>query len=80
MKPGWQTSEFWIAVASQLFAILVFFGVVLVGDAVILQDAVTKIVIAVFTIVANGWVIVNYIKSRTTLKTQLLEGQRDSRF
>jgi hypothetical protein len=68
LKPGYQTTEFWMAATSQ---ILVLFGVLRVlptQDVAVLQDAVAQCVLAVSLFLSNAWVVVRYIQGRTTLK------------
>lgn len=67
-KPGWQTSEFWIALASQLLALLVLAGVLSPADRGTLEAAVSNSIAAVFTIVASASVVIQYIAARTSLK------------
>ena len=64
MKPGFQTTEFWLALGSQVVLMLVLFGVVTPEDSDALKDAVTKIVTGVFTVASS----VSYIVGRYLLK------------
>lgn len=72
MKPGWKTTEFWSTLFAQLLAMLACFGVLTPNDSQTLGEALTKAVAAVFTLIANGAVVIHYVKSRLTLK---LSGQ-----
>jgi hypothetical protein len=67
-KPGFKTTEFWTAVASQLLTLLALVGLIGPGDLATLQDAVAKCVAAVALFAANAWVVVRYIQSRTQVK------------
>ena len=67
-KPGWTTTEFWAAAASQLLALLALLGVIHASDLATLQDAVAKCVTAAAVFAANAWVVVRYIEGRVRLK------------
>lgn len=69
IKPGWQTSEWWLAVGHQLLAVLVLLGIVPAADATGLDVAIAHGISAVFALAASAWVVVSYIKSRENLKT-----------
>jgi hypothetical protein len=70
MKPGWQTTEFWTTVFTQVLSLAVLLGFVTAGDSSLLEDAVSKAITAVATLVTNGLVIWRYIESRVRLKTR----------
>jgi hypothetical protein len=74
MKPGWQTSEWWATVVAQVFAMLTVFHVIAPQDAVALQEAALKGVLAVFTLIANAVVVIHYVQSRTHLKSVQTSG------
>lgn len=69
MKPGYKTTEFWIAIISQALTVLVLLGVVTIGDAATLSDALGKIVGAVFALIASAAVVIAYIRGRVELKS-----------
>lgn len=52
VKPGWQTTEFWLALISQLVGLLVLFGLVDMESAEPLKEALGGFVLAVFALVA----------------------------
>lgn len=68
MKPGWQTSEFWLTSATTIIGFGVSIGLVSVADAATLTSAVTQSVTAVATIAGAVTVILSYINSRTKQK------------
>jgi hypothetical protein len=70
MKPGWQTSEFYIALAGQLLAILVLLGIVPAADRATLEGAISRAVEAVAAFAASTLGVWQYIRSRTTVKTE----------
>ena len=70
MKPGYLTTEFWTAAASQLLSLLVILGVITGADRTTLEGALTASITAVGTLVASAVVVWQYIASRTTIKTQ----------
>jgi hypothetical protein len=76
MKPGWQSSEFWITLLGQVLALLALSGVINVGDKDKLETASANAVTAVFTIVSSTAVVIRYIRSRTELKSQALQPDR----
>ncbi|OAI46871.1 hypothetical protein AYO44_10470 [Planctomycetaceae bacterium SCGC AG-212-F19] len=72
MKPGWQTSEFWIALIGQVLAVLALTGAIRADDRAPLESALAGAVTAVFAIVSSASIVVRYIRSRTELKSQAL--------
>lgn len=78
MKPGWQSSEFWITLLGQLLTLLVLTGTVSIGDKDKLETAVTNMVTAIFTIISSGVIVVRYIRSRSELKSQALAAQDET--
>lgn len=77
MKPGWQTSEFWIALIGQLLALLALAGAIPIGDQDRLETALASAVTAVFTLITSAVMVTRYIRSRSELKSLALENQRD---
>ena len=73
MKPGWQTTEFWTTIITQALSLAVLLGFVSAGDSTMLQDAASKALAAVATLVTNALVIWRYIESRVKLKTRSTE-------
>jgi hypothetical protein len=73
MKPGWQTSEFWITVAGQALALLALTGAINSGDKDRLETALANAITAGFALIGNAVVVIRYVRSRTELKTQLLD-------
>lgn len=67
-RPGWQTSEFWIALASQLLALLMIAGWINPADKQTLEQNVAAAITAIFTIVGSVAVVVRYIDARCSLK------------
>lgn len=67
-RPGIRTTEFWATLISQLLALMALAGVVNAADAATLSDALVKCVGAAGVFLANAWVVVRYIQSRTALK------------
>src|SRR5262249_37401470 len=51
-----------------VLSLLTIGGVLQRTDAATLQDALSKCVTAIFVLLANSWVVVRYIQSRTRLK------------
>lgn len=69
MKPGWQTSEFWISVTGQLLALLALAGAVNGADRDRLETALTNGVTAVFALAGSFTVVWQYVRGRTALKS-----------
>lgn len=67
-KPGWKTTEFYVALISQAVALLVVLGFLSDQDARTLEAALTQCVTAVFLFLGNAWVVVNYVRGRVALK------------
>lgn len=70
MKPGWQTSEFWMLLAVQLVALLVLTGVLTPLQGQEAKDIIAKAIEAVIALVVQGATLWKYISSRTELKQQ----------
>jgi hypothetical protein len=68
-RSGLFTTEFWITIVTQGLALLTLLGVVTSNDADTLRDAVIKCVTSAGVFVANAWIVVRYIQSRTQLKS-----------
>lgn len=68
MKPGWQTTEFWVTCVTQVLAIIVGAGVVPQGDQPSLSAALQGVVNGVAAVLASAAVVVTYIMSRTRIK------------
>lgn len=64
-RPGYKTTEFWHALATQVITLLVLFGVI---DRPELSDALSRSVTATATLIANAIVVGGYIRSRMELK------------
>lgn len=67
--PGWKTSEFWIAAATSVVSILVAVGVLTLGDASNVNEAVKQIVVSVFLIIKASLSIYAYVRSRVEVKS-----------
>lgn len=64
VKPGLKTTEFWVAVAGNVLALLVLFGLVDPSAEEGIQSASNGLIAAVFSAVSNG----SYIISRGIAK------------
>lgn len=73
MKSGWQSTEFWITLATQILPLLAMLGVIQPGDRATVEGAVVNAITAVGSFVAAAAVLWRYIASRTELKaTEIL--------
>jgi hypothetical protein len=68
IKPGYQTSEFWLTILHQVLMILVVLGVVTQGDSVGLESNISKAIISAFALVGSVISVYKYIHSRTIVK------------
>lgn len=75
MKPGWKTTEFWIALAGQLLGLLAVLGVVNSEAQAALSDALTKAITAAGVVLANVLVVWKYISARASVKQAHVEAQ-----
>lgn len=75
MKPGWQTTEFWAAVAAKLIALLVALGAISSGDAAGLGDGIGKGIAGAGAAIAAAVTVWKYIHHRTELKLAHLDAQ-----
>lgn len=67
-KPGWKSSEFWLALVFQILPVLVIIGIVTTEEADTLAQAITQAVAAVGALVAAMLPIIRYIDSRKEVK------------
>lgn len=72
MKPGYQTTEFWVTILTQIIAILVLTGKISASDAGMLKDSLAQIVEHGAALIASAAVVYKYIQSRTDVK--MIEG------
>jgi hypothetical protein len=70
MKPGWQTSEFWLNVGQQVVVLLVLFGVIQPQNAQGVQEQVAKDILALCTLGVSAAAVIHYVQGRTHLKSQ----------
>lgn len=68
-RTGLRTTEFWTTLVTQGVAVLTLLGIIHSGDAGALRDALAQCVAAGGVFLANAWVVVRYIQSRTRLKS-----------
>jgi len=67
-RSGIVTTEFWITIITQALALMTLLGVVTSADADTLRDALIKCVTSAGVFIANAWIVVRYIQSRTRIK------------
>ncbi len=68
MKPGYQTTEFWTTIIAQVLTLFTVAGILTPNDSKTLEEAATKAIVALGTLIASGVVVVQYVKSRFALK------------
>lgn len=69
-RPGWQTSEFWLAAVAQVVPILVLLGIFSPTDAVGVKDATSSVIVTGFAFLAAVVTALMYIWSRVKIKTR----------
>lgn len=68
VKPGWQTTEFWLTLLGQIMPVLVLLHAIQPADVSTLQGASTQIIQAVFALVTSGGILWSYIAGRAKVK------------
>ncbi len=68
MRPGYATSEFWVAVAKLVSSLVVMVGIFTATDTSRLEGALALGISAVGLFAANAYVARGYIDNRTALK------------
>lgn len=68
LKPGWQSSEFWVATSSQVVAALVAFGVLTQSDTSVINAWVGKMAAALGAVICLSVTAWRYVDRRTELK------------
>ncbi len=76
MRPGYLTSEFWVAVAKLVSSLVVIVGIFTVTDTSRLEGALTLGISVVGMFAANAYVAKGYGDNRTALKkvTEVVAG------
>lgn len=69
VKPGWKTSEFWLATAKTVLAFLLVTGVIKPVDGPTVEEHVTNGIVAVFALITAGVGVWKYIQSRSEVKS-----------
>ena len=68
IKPGWQTSEFWMTIASSILGMLTLFGLTTKEEADSIVAIVQSLVTALIGLALAVAPIIAYIKSRADVK------------
>lgn len=76
IKPGYQTSEFWVVLATKLVALAVLFGVVKPDAAETLSAALTQCVTAAFVVGGVIAVSLTYMRGRHSQKEAAAVGRQ----
>lgn len=67
-KPGWQTTEFWLSLATSVITVLVVTGLLKPTDQNKIAEAVNGVITSIFAVVAHGAVVYKYIHERSAIK------------
>ncbi len=70
MKPGWQTTEFWLNVGQQIVVLFVLFGVIQPQNAQTVQEEVAKDILAICTLAVGAGAVIHYVQGRIHLKAR----------
>jgi hypothetical protein len=73
VKPGWQTTEFWMPLISLVVGGLVAYGYVPAKDATSVMGNIAALVVGSITLGGNLVLALHYIRSRTTQKAKLTD-------
>ena len=73
VKPGWQTTEFWISLGTNLVSLLVALGIVAMQDGASIQGAIVSAVTAAFALISAAVIVWKYVQSRTAAKVAVTE-------
>ena len=68
MKPGYQTSEFWLTLAASVVGLLAILWGLSPAEQADLAAQVKGVVAAVAGLVANAYSVWKYVEARTALK------------
>lgn len=68
LKDGWKSTEFWIAIGSQILALLVILRVITASDSAVIESQIARAVECVAGLVGVWITAKRYIGSRTRLK------------
>ena len=74
IKPGWQTTEFWLSLGTIAAAVGVQMGFINGADVTKFTDGWSQTVTAAFTLVAQLYMAISYLKSRQALKVAVVNG------
>lgn len=73
MKPGYQTTEFWLAVLAQVLPFLVMFKVIPTEDSTNIQAMVSTIIMGLGSMIIGVTAIVTYISGRVATKNEAIK-------
>lgn len=68
MKPGYQTTEFWVTAANTVITLLATVGLVSSSAAAEVRDPIMQSVGAAVVLAQNAAMVIYYIKGRVALK------------
>ena len=75
MKPGYQTTEFWLTLVSQVVPVLVLTGVLDPEDATGVQDGAANAIVTGAAFLQAVATAVMYIYNRARIKAAALKGE-----
>lgn len=70
MKPGWQTSEFWVTAATAVITVLALLLHWPREKTEAVAGLVGQIVVPAFALVANAYAMATYVNARTVIKVE----------
>jgi TRAP-type uncharacterized transport system fused permease subunit len=72
LKPGWQSTEFWLALVPPVLAILTTFGLLTQSQAQEWAGVVQNVIVAVAGLLATAWAATHYAAVRTQAKVAVI--------
>lgn len=70
LKPGYQTSEFWLTLVANLLPIVVLMGFLTTEESQLIQDQIVQVVALGSPFIVATASLIMYIYSRVKIKTQ----------
>lgn len=77
MKPGYQTTEFWLSIASTVVGLVAVVIGLSPADTATVSQAVSTAIVAVGSLVTSALTVYSYIRARTDLKVEALYADTD---
>lgn len=73
IKPGYKTSEFYIALVGPAISLLIAFGVISPDQGEEIESAAVQLIMAIFAVIVAVAPVVTYIWSRAKVKSAAIK-------